>query len=263
MRAERAQVERLREVGDPSDFYAPMARRFGQDPRRTDDPSLDALLALAGPGQRWLDIGAGGGRYALPLALKVSRVHAIDPSASMLDVLRAGMHEHAIRNVEITAARWPLAEGPVAADVVLMAHIGYDIEEFSAFMDAAELAASERCVAVMRASDGTSPGQLLWSEIHAEPRVPYPTLGELLVLLTARDVAPEVTLVDRAGWGYETRDELLEAARRQLWLRPGSEKDRRLRQLLDAQAVEVEGGWSLPSPATQDGIVTWQPPRSR
>ncbi len=234
-----------------------MAARFGQDPFRRDDPSLDAVLALASPGQRWLDLGAGGGRYALPLALRVARVHAVEPSASMLEVLRAGMAAHGIDNIDITAARWPVPGGVPMADVALMAHIGYDIEDFAGFLDAAEAAVSERCVVVMRASEGSGPGQLLWQVIHGEPRVPYPTLGELLVLLTARGAVPEVRLIQRPGWGYPTFEELVEASRRQLWLRPGSSKDRRLWQLLRSRAVEEESGWVLPTPPMEDGVATW------
>src|SRR3990170_4029166 len=87
--ADKAQVDRAREVEDPADFYAPVTSRFRMDPRRTDDPTLDALLSLARPDDVWLDIGAGGGRYALPLALRVREVVAIDPSPSLLAALSA------------------------------------------------------------------------------------------------------------------------------------------------------------------------------
>lgn len=261
VQAEHAQVERLREAQDPADFYAPMARRFGQDPRRTDDPSVDVLLALARSDDTWLDIGAGGGRYALPLALKVARLQVIEPSPSMLAVLRAGMAEHGIDNIEVSPGRWPLEVAP-AADVALLAHLGYDVEDFDAWLDAVEGAASRRCVVVMRAETGGAAGHPLWREIHGEPRVPYPMLGELLVLLLARGAVPEVTLTERRDWGYASRDELLEVARRQLWLRPGSDKDRRLQQLLAARAVERDGSWWLEPRRMLDGVVTWAPSAS-
>src|SRR4051812_46835891 len=86
--ADKDQVERAREEPDPTDFYAPVATRFRMDPRRTDDATLNVLLALAKREDVWLDIGSGGGRYALPLAQHVREVVAVDPSPAMLALLR-------------------------------------------------------------------------------------------------------------------------------------------------------------------------------
>src|SRR6266508_1605855 len=92
VRANRAQVDRVREVAD-GDFYAATSSLFVVDPRRSDadDPALAELRRLARPGETWLDIGAGAGRYALPLALIVREVIAVDPSPTMLAGLRPGM----------------------------------------------------------------------------------------------------------------------------------------------------------------------------
>jgi SAM-dependent methyltransferase len=254
-------MEQLREVDDPADFYAPMARRFGQDPQRTDDPSLEILRELAAPGETWLDIGAGGGRYALPLALIVRRVYAVDPSPSMLAVLQEGMAVHGIENIDVAAGDWPMNGSAPEVDVALMAHIGYDIERFGAFLDAAEAAATKRCVVIMRTGLGTTAGSQLWEVVHGEPRVPYPMLPELLTLLVARGVAPEITLADRGTWGYDSTDQLVEASRRQLWVRPGSDKDRHLVEVIRERATERDGQWSVDWRPMRDGVVTWTPHR--
>src|SRR5436305_2593495 len=83
VRANREQVEHFREAS-PADFYAPIASMFRADPRRQDEPALQALRQLARPDDTVLDIGAGGGRYALPLALATREVVAIEPSEGML-----------------------------------------------------------------------------------------------------------------------------------------------------------------------------------
>ena len=46
VRANREQVERIREFPDGQDFYAPVRSLFRADPTRTDDPLVAALLAL-------------------------------------------------------------------------------------------------------------------------------------------------------------------------------------------------------------------------
>jgi 2-polyprenyl-3-methyl-5-hydroxy-6-metoxy-1,4-benzoquinol methylase len=263
VRADRAQVERCREVSDAADFYEPHARRFAQDPRRTDEPALDVLRSMVEPGDTWLDLGAGGGRYSLPIALLARSVQAVDPSPSMLAVLREGMAEHGISNIEITEGRWPSVDGsPLRGDVALMAHVGYDIEGFGKFLDAAEAAVARRCIVVMRASPSTTPAESLWNDVHGEPRVRLPMLSELLVLLAARDVTPEVTVCARRPWSYESIEALIESARRLLWLRPGSAKDERMRALIAERATERDGSWALDWSTLPDGIVTWAPRRA-
>jgi len=51
VRADREQVDRVREVPDDADFYGPIVGRFVEDPRRTGDAALDALLSLVEPGE--------------------------------------------------------------------------------------------------------------------------------------------------------------------------------------------------------------------
>ncbi|MDQ3553493.1 MAG: class I SAM-dependent methyltransferase [Chloroflexota bacterium] len=262
VRADHEQVERSRESADPADFYAPVADRFRLDPRRTDDSTLDVLRSLAGAGETWLDVGSGGGRFALPLALIVGEVICVEPSPSMIEVLQEGMHEHGIGNVTIVPQHWPLANpggvGPV--DVALMAHIGYDIEEIGPFLDAVEAVTSLRCVAVMGEGAMTTVASLLWEPVHGEPRVALPALPELATLLFARGRIPEIRLVDRVPPSFGSKEDLLAMARRQLWLRPGSAKDARLRELVQDRVEERHGRFALDWAATRIGIVVWEPP---
>src|SRR5262245_58903648 len=86
VRANREQVDQFREAS-PEDFYAPIAGLFRGDPRREEDPTLAALRALLRPEESLLDIGAGGGRMALPLARVVREVIAVDPSRGMVKML--------------------------------------------------------------------------------------------------------------------------------------------------------------------------------
>ena len=107
VRANADQVERFRAAPDGPDFYAPVTSMFVADPARRDDPVVEALLAMAQPGDTWLDIGAGAGRYALPLARAVAAVIAIDPSQAMLAALDRGAAEADIANVRAIVGRWP------------------------------------------------------------------------------------------------------------------------------------------------------------
>ena len=258
--ADHEQVERCREVADPTDFYAPVVTRFRQDPHRHEDV-LELLQDLARPGDTWLDIGSGAGRYALPLALAVERVIAIDPSPAMLATLAEGMREHGIANIVAIEARWPapLPEGATRVDVALMAHVGYDIGAIGPFLDAAEAAADRLCVAVMGEGAMTTVATLFWEPIHGEPRALLPALPELVAVLIARGRLPEVRLARRKPATFASMDDLITMARRQLWVRAGSAKDARLEALVREHAVEGDEGWSLDRSETRIGVVTWTP----
>jgi CTP:molybdopterin cytidylyltransferase MocA/SAM-dependent methyltransferase len=175
VRANADQSARCRETPEGGDFYAPVAGVFAVDPRREGDRVLDVLQGLAEPSDRWLDIGAGAGRFALPLALHVREVVALDPSPSMLAGLRDGMARHGIADVVAIEGRWPPADLATAAamraDVALIAHVGYDIEAIGAFLDAMESAACRLCVAVLSERVPSWPAAPFWPPVHGEARI--------------------------------------------------------------------------------------------
>jgi hypothetical protein len=257
--ANREQAERLREGTPPRDFYAAVASDFRANPRRTDEPALDHLRSLVRPGETWLDIGAGGGRYALPLALVAKRIIAVEPSEGMRNVLQTSMTEHGISNVEIVSARWPMPGAPTA-DVALIAHLGYDIEEIGPFLDAAEAAARRLCVAVLVTPSPPQPAERFWPPIHGEARVPLPSLSEFLALLLARGRLFELRLFAREPLLHADREGPLRWLYQQLFITPDTEKGRRLAELAREAITSREGRWALSwSPVPVVGIVSWRP----
>jgi len=264
VRANREQSERFREATS-DDFYAPVSAQFVADPRRTGEPVLDVLAAIAGRAETWLDIGAGAGRYALPLALRVREVVAVEPSAGMRQALRAGMGEHGIGNVRVVAGTWPeslpeLGDLP-AVDVALIAHVGYDIEQIGPFLDAMETASRERCVAVLTDRSPASVADPLWPLVHGEARVALPALPELLALLRARERETELIRVDRTPRTFESPETLAAFLRRQLFIEEGGAADRRFREVFPDQVTLRDGGWTLVEPpAGSIGVLTWGVP---
>jgi hypothetical protein len=264
VRANRDQVDQVREVPD-RDFYAPVSSLFVADPRRTGEEALDALLVLADPDDRWLDIGAGAGRYALPLASHVREVIAVEPSVSMRNALRTGVEEHGIANIRIVAGAWPaalasLGEPPVA-EVALIAHVGYDIEEIGPFIDAMERSASRLCVAMLTDQSPASVADPFWPIVHGMERVPLPAMPELVELLRAKGRSTEIRRVERAPRTFDSFEGLATFLRRQLWIDEGGEKEIRFRAALADMSHEREDdGWTLATPPVGAvGILTWSP----
>ncbi len=183
--AEREQTERLREWHE-TDYYRPVAQHFVEDPRRAGDEMLNALRSFCAPDVTWLDVGAGGGRNALPLALLSKRVTAIEPSEAMREVLTGVARDNRIENVEVLPLRWPEGSESIQVDYSLMAHVGYDIVEINPFLDALERSTRKRCFASMMAHAPSSGFETLWQEVHGEPRYTLPAMREFLHLLLAR-----------------------------------------------------------------------------
>ena len=269
VRGNREQVERVREQPDGPDFYASVSSIFRDDPDRSGDPVLDALRARARPDDTWLDIGAGAGRYALPLAGAVHRVVAVDPSPSMLEALRESMTEHRIENVITVAGRWPdaLEQGSeelraaLPADVSLIAHVGYDVERVWPFLEAMERATRRECLAVLMERSPAMLAEPFWRDVHGERRIALPALPALVDLLVAHGRTPELTMLESSRRRWASRDEIEAYVRRQTWVAPGSVKDGRMQALIDNWLVELPDGsvdLSVVEPL-KVGLVAWKP----
>jgi SAM-dependent methyltransferase len=256
---DREQVEALPDRPRPEDYYAPVAEAFRADPRRADEPVLDYLRSLVQPGEAWLDLGAGGGRYTLPLALRAARVIAIEPSEGMRRVLAGGMAEHDIENIEVYDERWPGPSRAPVADVGFMSHVGYDIEEIGPFLDQLEAHSRRLCLCVLLERAPTSEFAALWGPVHGEPRVLLPGLREFVNLLFARGSVPEVRAFQIRPRLFPDLATLQAASRRFLWVREGSEADARLGEAVRALAKPLPGGFVLSERPRNLGVVAWAP----
>jgi SAM-dependent methyltransferase len=258
VRADAEQVARQGEVETAADFYAPVANIFRADPHRHDDPALDILRSLARPDETWLDVGAGGGRLALPLALVTTEVIAVEPSDGMLAVLRDGMAEHGIENVRILQERWPCDPLP-QADAGVIANVGNDIEDIGPFLDALEQASRRLCVAVNWVTSPRTIADQLWEPVFGEPRATLPALPELIALLLARGSLFELRLAMRPPISFESLDVARRFIRRQLWLREGSERDQLLGRLLKERLSERDGRYAASWEPATIGVISWSP----
>ena len=265
VRANRDQVERVREVPD-RDFYAPVSSLFVADPRRTGRRRSTPSSPSPQPGDRWLDIGAA------PVATRCrshrERARSSPSSRRHPCGTRSGPARRSTASEPPDRRRaWPevletLGEPPVA-EVALVAHVGYDIEDIGPFVDAMERAASRLCVAMLTDRSPASVADPFWPIVHGMERIPLPALPEMAELLRARGRTTEIQRVERAPRTFDSFDGLATFIRRQLWIAEDGEKEQRFRTALAAMARERDDdGWTLASPPVGSiGILTWPPPR--
>ncbi|WP_269848431.1 class I SAM-dependent methyltransferase [Methanosarcina horonobensis] len=62
------------------------------------------------PESRVLDIGAGPGSLAIPLAERVTHVTAVEPAEGMMEILKQNIESHGIRNINCVYKDWESVE---------------------------------------------------------------------------------------------------------------------------------------------------------
>ena len=258
---EHAQTDRIRGPR-PSDHWTQLARNFKDDPHRTGDEMLEELRARVKPGETLIDVGAGGGRLALPLALTCSRVFAVEPSPSMCDVLRETADEHGIDNVSVTQANWEDAVVETA-DVVLSSHVVYVVQEIEPFVRKKEAHARRLVLTIAFQSPPQAAMGGLWQEVHREERLRLPSLPELLPVLEELGIRAEVTELEaRPVQRFDSFEDARTSLTQRLYVKPDSDEMERLERALEDGLEEVDGAWQIKgSQPIRPCIVEWEPSR--
>ena len=259
VRVEHEQSDRMRGAR-PSDHWTQYARQFKADPHRTDDVLVERLRAYLRPEDMLMDVGAGGGRLALPLALTCRSVTAVEPSPSMCAVLRETGEEAGIA-VEVVESDW-LNAVVEPADVALCSHVVYVIEDIGSFVG--KLNQNTRRLVLMVVFQSAPQSQMyqLWEKVHGEPRHPLPSLPHFLPVLDELGIAYRVEeLPPDPARGFDSEVEAREMIASRLYVSPGSEAAARLSAVLDdSLQLEDDGIWRIRgSSPLQTCIVSWTP----
>lgn len=261
--ANREQVERVRELQPPGngDFWADRAPRFR--PGEMDAPEADALVALARPDDKWMDIGAGGGRFALPLAKAVRRVVAVEPSEAMREVMAESAASAGVANIEAITLRWPpppsMATEPV--DGTLAANVLYDAHDLREFLEAMETATRRVCAVILSDRAPSTPDAALWEGLYGEPLHALPGLREFLAVLGAWGRRFDVRTYPVDAPAPMDLDRAVEDVRWRYWIARGGDKEARLRDLLRERYALPSGLLQLPPRRNYSAVVWWEPPR--
>ena len=258
---EHAQSDRLRAaVGPTDDHWQPYAHQFKADPRRTDDSLVNRLLEEVTPELTVLDVGAGGGRLALPLALRCRHLTAVEPSASMCAVFRQQAADFSIRNVTLSETSWDEAEVGVA-DVALCAHVVYVVPDIAPFLRKLEAHARQRVLMLLHKEPPQALLYPLWERIHGEKRLRLPGLPEFEEVLTELGIEAHVDLLrSQPFMGFDDYQQALEQLGRRLYLAPGSRQMAAFESMLPDLLEEVDGRFVIAGNGPREvGLVRWQP----
>ena len=259
VRAAHEQSDSMRKENPPADSWSNFAQQFRADPRRTDDPLLNHLRRLVCPDEVVLDVGAGGGRLALPIALEAKKVIAVEPSPSMCRVLREVAVEFDVQHVEVVESGWLDAEVPEVY-LAICCHVLYVIKDIEPFVRKLEKHAKRVLVVVYQAPP-QSQIYPLWELVHDVPRLPLPSLPEFLEVLSQLGVDPKIEVVHIE---QVRRFESIEVAKNQiaqrLYVTPETPEMERLDDLLSQGIEEKNGSFGIKGAENlEPRVVSWQP----
>ena len=175
-----------------------------------DDPFLRRLRRVTQPSSTAIDVGAGTGRFALPLAGSVKEVTAVDPSEGMLEVLRRDARRLGARNVTTVRGSWEEA-ATMVADVVFSAFVLPLVRDAPRFLSKLDAAAREHAFLYLGAYCGDAVLDPLWRHFHGAPRAPGPSYLDALAVLRELGIEPDVKVVELANRRrFETIEEAVE-----------------------------------------------------
>ncbi|WP_025746050.1 class I SAM-dependent methyltransferase [Kallotenue papyrolyticum] len=257
--AEHAQYERLCDprLRPGPDWWATQAEQFHRRSRAVShtDALLQAALARVHPGATVLDIGAGTGRYALPLARAGAHVIAIDSSPAMLHYLQQEAAAEALP-ITIIAERWETSTVPVA-DLAICAHVLYPIADAELFLRKLD-AHARHCWLLLNYEAPTSWMAPLWRVAYGEERLPLPGALEALALLHQLGIDAHLTPIpNTVTLRFASLDEALAEIRVRLCLASTPERDTRLREALTTLLEPLpDGSLRAPQPP-HSALITW------
>jgi SAM-dependent methyltransferase len=208
-----------------------------------------------------LDVGAGAGRYTLPLAALARRVVAVEPSPAMRRHLEARIAAEGTDNVVVVGAPWPEAETDVA-DVTFCAHVVYGVREIAPFLRELDRRTRRICLIAIRADQHPGVHELSLA-LFGEERVRQPALLDLYNALAEIGIIADVQVLPASGgFRFDDHEAAVAHFRDRLRIPPASPTEGRLRAIVAERLVqETDGRWRWPGQLPRNAIVSWEKER--
>jgi FkbM family methyltransferase len=224
--------------------------------RDRDDPLMQSVLARLQADDTVLDIGAGIGRWSIPMAKVCKKVTALDVLPGMLEILRENAAAEKVTNINPVVGDWATADVE-PHDYVLSSHAAYISPDIVGYARKMERCAVQACCLVMRVPrhDGVI-GELarhIHGTFHDSPNF---IVGYNALLQAG--IAGHVIMEEQGRrWHNETLDDALRRAKRHLRLST-SEHEGMIMDLLKERLVFRQGQYWWPD-WMRSALVWWRP----
>jgi len=243
-----------------SDLWTDRALKFDEGVQRRwskPDSSRAFILQQVGQESSVLDIGAGTGAWSVLLASRAKHVTAVEPSESMIEVMRRRLAAEGIANVTILQGNWPDVSVP-RCDYSLCSHAMYGYPDLAAFIRRMVECTSRKCFLLLRAPAidgiGAEAARHIWNHPFDSPNfiIAYNILLQL-------GIYANVLMEDTGLWESKRSASLEEAMRRlkrRFGLLESHEHDEFLMDLLRRRLTVQDGEYVWP-PEVCSALVYW------
>ena len=241
------------------DKRAAAYRRVTRDERSATEQEL-AILGVQS-GETVLDMGAGTGRLAVPVARTAAHVTALDPSEGMLAILRERMAAEGLTNYSCLRKRWE--DATIGRDVephdIVVAAFSLGFYDLAAALEKLDAAARRAVYIFWHAGEWRNPGEMaLYRTVFGDEAAGekgYPDYIFPVNILHDAGIYPNVRIY-RAAWDA-VYDSVEDAAR--AWAamhNPGMEDLTPVREYF-ARALRKDGSGKYIETAVRPTAAVW------
>ncbi len=263
VRSEHAQADRVRSDDPSADHWRSLAHRFKPMSRESavQDESYIAVSRYVRESDVVIDVGAGAGRLAIPIAEHCNRVVAVEPSEAMQEQLRNQADAWGIDNIQVIESTWEEAEVE-PADVIICAHVVYTVEDIAGFIRKLSRNARREVLIIVFEEPAMANYFELWRLIYGEDRISLPSLSQLEEVLAELGITYEKHPLDEwESRPFSDAEKAYEESLARLFITTSNENTElqaKLRAVLQDSLVPVEGGmrfrWARPH---RPWLVRW------
>lgn len=221
------------------------------------DPLVDFTVGKLTPESSVLDIGAGTGRWTIPMARVAKRVTALDASPQMLDILRENAAEEGCTNIDTVQARWDEIEVE-PHDVVVSSHSMYGAADLAAFVRKMEGSATGLCFLAMRVPSHDGVMAELSRHVHGHGHDSPNFIIGYNAILSMGIYANVMMEPIVSHWTNDSLEDAFGRAKRHLMLAADdSSHDDFIRQVLARRLVLRDGVYHWPD-GMRSGLAWWE-----
>ncbi|MFC1593044.1 class I SAM-dependent methyltransferase [Candidatus Omnitrophota bacterium] len=250
-----ARIDRDKNSEEVKRYKVKSRKKSGERP----DPLLDFVLQKIDSQSTVLDVGTGGGRWTIPIAKIAESVTAVEPSETMISILRENIAEANLKNIQIVQAAW---EDAIVEphDIITCAHTIYASREFAAFIHKMESHARKRCYLAVRLPPHNGVLAELSLSIYGN-RHDSPNAIIAYNALYSMGIYANVFVEDGMHhWINSTFEEAFTRAKRHLRLESSTTYDELVRDTLNRRLNHINDLYVWPD-GMSSALLWWMPKR--